>query len=106
MEQPENYTKALNVCLSNGGSLAHVLTELRTNSLSELVKDHYKATLQPQVYVGMNETWTTFNSSSDSYRNSGRSFMTATEEPIQCFRYRAWAPGFPGWVGGGLEERG
>lgn len=95
VEQRENYTKALNVCLNNGGSLAHVVTELRTNSLSLLVDDHYRTTLKSSVYVGLNETWDTFNTTSDMYRNSGRSFITAIQEPIQCFRYRAWAPGYP-----------
>lgn len=93
--EPDNYTKALNVCLNHGGSLAHVLTEIRTNSLAHLVDDHYPVTLRSAVYVGVNETWDTFNSSSDASRNSGRKFITAISEPIQCFRYRAWAPGFP-----------
>lgn len=91
----ENYTRAHNDCLNYGGSLAHVVTELRTNALARLVDDYYMTTFSSLAYVGLNETWNTFNSSSDPFRSSGRSFITAVQEPIQCFRYRAWAPGHP-----------
>lgn len=35
------------------------------------------------VYVGLNET------------NEKNVFITSSNEPIDCFRYRAWAPGQP-----------
>lgn len=77
------YSKAFETCIIQGGALAHILSETRTNSLSKLFFQHKNLTNQQMVYVGLNET------------NEKNVFMTSSNEPIDCFRYRAWAPGQP-----------
>lgn len=103
-----NYTQAGGMCEQAGGTLAHILSEIRTNSLSSIIyQNNLNQTLsRPAIlqiprddsnststgrrslvlrhaYVGLSET-----------KEHGR-FYTSLMEPIHCFRYRAWAPGFP-----------
>uniref|UniRef100_A0A1B0CYY2 Uncharacterized protein n=1 Tax=Phlebotomus papatasi TaxID=29031 RepID=A0A1B0CYY2_PHLPP len=40
-DKPENFSRAFNICREVNGSLAHILTEVRTNSLSKLIRIFY-----------------------------------------------------------------
>ncbi|KAG4080631.1 hypothetical protein HA402_013161 [Bradysia odoriphaga] len=78
-----NYSMATQKCLNGNGSLAHILSETRTNSLSNFIYRQQNVTTRVKVaYVGLNET----------VRNK---FRTSADEPIECSLYRAWAPGHP-----------
>ncbi|XP_055637252.1 uncharacterized protein LOC129775973 isoform X2 [Toxorhynchites rutilus septentrionalis] len=81
-----NYSLAQNECSSKGGSLAHVASETRTNMLSKLFacNNTLKNTTNAieEVYVGLSEA-------------QGNKFFTSANEPLECFLYRAWAPGHP-----------
>nr|XP_029727317.1 uncharacterized protein LOC115265617 [Aedes albopictus] len=87
-----NYSQAYNECRSMGGSLGHVASEVRTNQLTKMLiqelnrKNDTEATTGNRtmegVYVGLNET----------IRGA---FITSGSEPLECFLYRAWAPGHP-----------
>ncbi|XP_054283592.1 uncharacterized protein LOC129000656 [Macrosteles quadrilineatus] len=78
-----NYTEAVSWCEGEGAQLARVTTVVRTTKLSTLV-----ATLGPtskllQAYVGLNDI------SQEGF------FVSVEDEPLNCFDYRAWAPGHP-----------
>ncbi|EJY57799.1 AAEL009338-PB, partial [Aedes aegypti] len=84
-----NYSLAFNECRSMGGSLAHVASEARTNQITKmLIKEMSKRNITTSnktmdgAYVGLNET----------IRGA---FFTSGNEPLECFLYRAWAPGNP-----------
>ncbi|XP_055545857.1 uncharacterized protein LOC129730505 [Wyeomyia smithii] len=84
-----NYSLAFNECQSMGGSLAHVASEARTNLISHLCADVSLAANKSAAnasgemyYVGLNGT-------------EGNKFFTSAKEPLDCFLYRAWAPGHP-----------
>ncbi|XP_062548210.1 uncharacterized protein LOC134213292 [Armigeres subalbatus] len=89
-----NYTQAFNVCHTLGGSLAHVVSEIRTNMLSKMVANEAGANMNRNItsikenvtlgeaYVGLNEI-------------TKGAFITSGKEPLECFLYRAWAPGHP-----------
>lgn len=78
----KNYTEAISSCQRWGGDLAHVLSEPRTNALSNVIlneiQEWYKA-----AYVGLDDT-----------RFEGL-FQTPLGAPLDCVKYRAWAPGHP-----------
>ncbi|XP_017773828.1 PREDICTED: uncharacterized protein LOC108560683 isoform X2 [Nicrophorus vespilloides] len=78
----ENYSTAIDQCQKLGGDLAHILSESRTNALSNLVsnfvRDWYKV-----AFVGLDDT-----------RREGL-FETPLGDPITCYRFRAWGPGQP-----------
>ncbi|EDS28634.1 conserved hypothetical protein [Culex quinquefasciatus] len=82
-----NYSQAYNECLSMDGTLAHVVSDRRTVGLSRLqstisfLKNDTKNATEP-VFIGLNET----------VKNK---FFTSSHEPLECFLYRAWAPGHP-----------
>lgn len=82
LSEKENYTMSILKCQSNGADLAHVLTEHRTNYLSELlnksISDWYKA-----AYIGL-----------DDMQIEGK-FLTPAGTVMECFRFRAWSPGHP-----------
>lgn len=77
-----NYSTATQTCFKSNGSLPHILTEKRTNSLSNFIYQQQNITRLKIAYVGLNET----------VRNK---FRTSDDEPIECFLFRAWAPGHP-----------
>lgn len=78
----ENYTRSILKCQENGGDLANILSEERTNFLSKLIKLSlrlwYKA-----AYVGL-----------DDIKEEGK-FETSSGTLMNCYKYRAWAPGHP-----------
>ncbi|XP_053692326.1 uncharacterized protein LOC128740785 [Sabethes cyaneus] len=84
-----NYSLTFNECQAIGGSLAHVASEPRTNMISKLcdegfVTENKSATNVSEAlyYVGLKGT-------------TGNKFFTSAKEPLECFLYRAWAPGHP-----------
>lgn len=77
-----NYSVATQRCFLGNGSLAHILSETRTNSLSNFIHQQQNITRVKVAYVGLNET----------IRNK---FRTSANEPIECSLYRAWSPGHP-----------
>lgn len=89
-----NYTQAFNVCHTLGGSLAHVVSEIRTNMLSKMIANEAGANMNRNItsikenitlgeaYVGLSEI-------------TKGAFITSGKEPLECFLYRAWAPGHP-----------
>lgn len=81
-ERPENYSTAATTCKNVGGSLADVVSERRTNALAELIRYNLNSTLGNDSFVGMNESI------------KGH-FYTSNDAPLNCFLYRAWAPGHP-----------
>lgn len=78
----ENYTSAITKCQINGGDLANIVTEERTNALSDLIKVSLKLWYKA-AYVGL-----------DDITKEGQ-YETSSDEPLSCFKYRAWAPGHP-----------
>lgn len=77
-----NYSMATKTCFKGNGSLAHILSEKRTNSLSNFIQQQQNITRVKVAYVGLNET----------VRNK---FRTSADEPIECSLFRAWAPNHP-----------
>lgn len=81
-KEKRNYTDAISSCQQQGGDLAHVLSESRTNTLSNVIlqelQEWYKA-----AYVGLDDT-----------RVEGL-FETPLGAPLSCFKFRAWAPSHP-----------
>lgn len=80
----KNYLNASLACNNSNGLLAHVLSEARTEKISKFLNQSSIPT--SVAFIGLNET------------KSYAKFLTSTQEPIQCFRYRAWAPGHPMYV--------
>ncbi|XP_041775583.1 uncharacterized protein LOC121595581 [Anopheles merus] len=89
-----NYSNAYNACVSAGGSLAHIASDARTFQLSKYIASlpetnfttnnatDTTSAVEPLYYVGLNETM----------KNR---FFTSADERLDCFRFRAWAPGHP-----------
>lgn len=77
-----NYIQAIVNCQNHGGDLADVLSESRTNRLSQMIgnlmSNWYKA-----AYVGLDDL------------NEEGLFETAFESYLGCSKFRAWAPGHP-----------
>uniref|UniRef100_A0A336KJ24 CSON012136 protein n=1 Tax=Culicoides sonorensis TaxID=179676 RepID=A0A336KJ24_CULSO len=82
-QKPSNYTFAYKTCQSLGGVLAHVVSEHRTNTLANYLKENLNLTISKEAYIGLNET-----------QKLGK-FNTSSNEPLDCFLFRAWAPGHP-----------
>ncbi|KAJ8920695.1 hypothetical protein NQ315_004834, partial [Exocentrus adspersus] len=83
IEEKQNYTASIEKCQTIGAHLANVISEVRTNHLSEHInntlQDWYKV-----AYVGL-----------DDMQHEGN-FKTATNGSLlRCFKYRAWGPGHP-----------
>lgn len=99
-----NYTDATSTCEGHHGYLAQIVNDDRTNFLSFLIEqrvsDINKATVIPQnvlnetlgvalkipirhAFIGLKEV-----------RRKGN-FADSLDIPIQCYRFRAWAPKFP-----------
>ena len=82
-----NCRYAYNFC----GSLPHVATSMRTNSLSQLLIQHNNAEqiTQPKVYlayVGLHYNRSITNKFE---------MLNMAQESLKCFPYRAWEPGNP-----------
>ncbi|XP_052838349.1 uncharacterized protein LOC128253740 [Drosophila gunungcola] len=92
--QPSIYLNASLTCTNSSeftGSLAHVASEHRTNSLAQWLREFNK---RPPIetniflaYVGL-----VYNSSTSLSR---RDFRNSQLESLQCFLYRAWEAGHP-----------
>lgn len=64
----------------------------RTNAVAQLVRQQRPADARLDVaYVGLNQTLPTTASS----RSAVDLMRTAAGEPVDCFLFRAWAPGHP-----------
>ncbi|XP_053667048.1 uncharacterized protein LOC128716153 [Anopheles marshallii] len=92
-ETRTNYSYAYNSCITAGGSLAHIASDARTFHLAKYIANlplgnnatldsSNTTTIDPIFYVGLNETL------------KGR-FFTSANERLDCFSFRAWAPGHP-----------
>ncbi|XP_063697884.1 uncharacterized protein LOC134828829 [Culicoides brevitarsis] len=81
-QKPTNYTFAWKTCREIGGGLAHVVSEKRTNTLANYLKNNLNLTVSKEAYVGLNESIVD-------------KFNTSSNEPLDCFLYRAWAPKHP-----------
>lgn len=105
-----NFSDAVTSCQWLGGSLAHIISEHRTNALSDMVlMESYNTRnsnliegfptseengTSPEPYVRLRHAWVGLHEVKYSDR-----FLTTTElEPIECFLYRAWHPGHPRWT--------
>lgn len=83
-EKRANYTEAIEICRAEGGELANILTDVRTNGLSNMVSNLNGGRKALKLaYVGM-----------DDIEHENR-FMTLSGKLLSCFEYRAWAPGEP-----------
>lgn len=72
--------------ISKGGSagaLAHILSVQRTNALSALIQSQRNSTRLGLAYVGLNQT------------EPLGPLYTSSNEPFECFMFRAWAPNHP-----------
>lgn len=78
----ENYTSAISRCQESSGDLAEVVSEIRTNSLSDLIKNSLKLWYKV-AYVGLDDT------------NIEGSFETPLGNHLGCYKFRAWGPGQP-----------
>lgn len=77
----ENYANAIDSCQQIGADLAHVLSESRTNMLSNIVAsipEWFKV-----AYIGL-----------DDIKQEGE-YETPLGDPIACYKWRAWSPGHP-----------
>lgn len=98
-----NYTNAANTCADQKGHLALILSDVRTNFLSNLVQ---------QQAVDFIKNSVTFRSSDDALDTPIKipirhayiglneqvrkgSFIDSLGVPIKCYRYRAWEPSYP-----------
>lgn len=92
-----NYSGALHRCRQPireggaGGTLAHVLSELRTNSLASFVRRQRNDSRLDVALIGLG----TRDTPDNHQKNRRLRFVTSTAEPMECFLYRAWEPGHP-----------
>ncbi|KFB39058.1 AGAP009316-PA-like protein [Anopheles sinensis] len=88
-----NYSNAYNSCVSLGGSLAHIVSDTRTFYLAKYISTlpHANQSISNEsstdtsgsfYFVGLNET-------------ARDRFFTSSDERLDCFTFRAWAPGHP-----------
>lgn len=99
-----NYTDATSTCEGHRGYLARIVSDSRTNFLSFLIEqqvsDINKGIVIPQSIL--NESWGVALKipirhafvGLKEVRRKG-SFDDSLDIPLQCYRYRAWAPKFP-----------
>ncbi|XP_035772725.1 uncharacterized protein LOC118456239 [Anopheles albimanus] len=87
-ETRQNFSRAYNTCVTeHGGSLAHVASDRRTFEIARVLANlpggnDNSSHSEPLFYVGLNE----------SIRDR---FFTSGGERLDCFSFRAWAPGHP-----------
>lgn len=83
-----NYYIAKNYCQKIGGSLAHILSESRSVLLTKYLKEYFNEfninKSSVSAFIGLYEM----------LDKKGK-FCTSKNESIDCFLYRAWAPGHP-----------
>ncbi|XP_011696132.1 PREDICTED: uncharacterized protein LOC105454888 [Wasmannia auropunctata] len=72
-----NYTEARSFCQKRNASLAHVISEERTENLGKLVSQNISR------FVGL------------SSESRERIWKNEFDEPLTCFDYRAWGEGEP-----------
>ncbi|XP_011161190.1 uncharacterized protein LOC105196783 [Solenopsis invicta] len=72
-----NYTDARNFCQKRNGSLAHVISEERTEGLGKFVSHNISR------FIGL------------SSESKERIWKNEFGEPLSCFDYRAWGEGQP-----------
>lgn len=101
-----NFSDALSTCENVGGSLAHVISEHRTNALSNLIVEktnisqntrisNFKPSLNNATAASQNYSIHHAWIGLQELRQEGQFFTTTEMEPIECFLYRAWHPGHP-----------
>lgn len=107
-EEHLNFTDALEMCKTMGGSLAHVLSDRRTNALSLIIHEKSSHVFNSNLINGsptvappngttvlpplrLRHAWVGLHEE----KLIGEFFTTTEEEPIECFLYRAWHPGHP-----------
>ncbi|KAL1458526.1 hypothetical protein WDU94_008668 [Cyamophila willieti] len=78
-----NFTAAQEVCIEEGGYLANVLNEQKTNALSSLIASVYSGRGKHLVYVGLHDS------------DMEGQYVNMKDEPMDCFTWRAWAPNQP-----------
>lgn len=105
--EPFNFSNALDTCQRQSGSLAHIISEHRTNALSDMVlEESFNArnsnliegtpTSEPNgtlplPRIRFRHAWAGLR----EVKYSGKFFTTTEDEPIECFLYRAWHPAQP-----------
>ncbi|CAL7935721.1 unnamed protein product [Xylocopa violacea] len=72
-----NYSQARTACQKMNASLAHIISEERTNGLAKYIA------LTTPAFVGL------------SNRNHEKSWKNEFDEPLFCFNFRAWGKGQP-----------
>ncbi|XP_068969179.1 uncharacterized protein [Bombus flavifrons] len=72
-----NYSQARITCQKINASLAHIISEERTNGLAKYISPN------TPTFVGL------------SNRGNGKFWMNEFDEPLLCFNYRAWGRGQP-----------
>ncbi|KOC62981.1 CD209 antigen-like protein D [Habropoda laboriosa] len=72
-----NYSQAQTACQKFNASLAHIISEERTNGLAKYIS------LNTPTFVGL------------SNRNNEKLWKNEFGEPLFCFNYRAWGKGQP-----------
>ena len=100
-----NYTEAASTCEGHRGHLAPIVSEARTNFLSFLIQqqvfDINKTPVISPSTVNENGGGAPLSISIKhafvGLQEVGRkgNFVDSLGIPIQCYRYRAWAPKFP-----------
>lgn len=86
-KQRSNYSKAAETCSTYGGNLAHIVSEHRNIKLSSLLRlSTATSKKERNAYVGLSEP-----------RKRGE-FLTSFNEPLQCFKFRAFALGHPSLI--------
>uniref|UniRef100_A0A8D8QDW3 Collectin-11 n=2 Tax=Cacopsylla melanoneura TaxID=428564 RepID=A0A8D8QDW3_9HEMI len=78
-----NFTAAQEICIEEGGYLANVLSEQKTNALSSLIASMYSGRGKHLVYVGLHDS------------DMEGQYINMKDEPMDCFTWRAWAPNQP-----------
>lgn len=72
-----NYSQAQGACQKMNASLAHIISEERTNGLAKYIS------LDRPAYVGL------------SKRDNEKFWTNEFDEMLSCFDYRAWGKGEP-----------
>lgn len=80
-QEKENYTNAIESCQQVGAELANVLSETRTNMISNIIAsitDWFRV-----AYIGL-----------DDIQQEGE-YRTPLGDSMTCYKWRAWSPGHP-----------
>ncbi|XP_076249006.1 C-type lectin domain family 4 member E [Calliopsis andreniformis] len=77
-----NYSQAQITCLKMNATLAHIISEERTNGLAKYISQN------TPTFVGL------------SNRDEENIWKNAFDEPLLCFKYRSWGKGQPSHIKG------